>query len=130
MFRFAQHDSAIDEMALAKVAELLRCFDVTPRPAGDVFLFVGGELAADFRRRSEDERAGRNFHPNRDQCVCANDGARADLNIVENNGTHANQHFVVDLARVDDGVVPDSDQLAHGCRLIRMEVNDGIMLNI
>lgn len=40
---------------LAKFAELLRCFDVTPRPAGDVLLLVECKLAANFCRRPQNE---------------------------------------------------------------------------
>ena len=114
----------------AKLAELFGRFDVAPGPDGDVFLLVGGELPANFRRRSEYERAGRNFHSYRDQRVCADDGTRAHLDIVENDRAHADEHFIVDLARVHDGIVSDGDQFAYDCRIVRIDVSNSIVLNI
>ena len=57
----------------AKFAELLRGFDVAPGPAGNVFLFVQGQLPFDLCGRAKHERAGRNFYPKRDERVCADD---------------------------------------------------------
>src|SRR5256885_7058016 len=56
---------------LATLAELLCCFDIAPRPAGDVLLLVECQLTPDFGRRPEHERAWRRFHPPCDKRVCA-----------------------------------------------------------
>ena len=42
-----------------KFAEMLCRFDVAPRPASDVVLFVKAELTPDFSGRTEHERASR-----------------------------------------------------------------------
>ena len=107
--------------SLVKLAKSFRGLDVAPCPSRDVLLFVEGELPPDFRGRSEHERAGRNFHPHRDQRVCPDDGACAYFHIVENDGAHPDENFIVDLASVDDGAVADGDKLAHTCGIIRVE---------
>src|SRR6266436_4319019 len=115
---------------LAKFSELLRCFDVAPRPPGDVLLFVEGELPANFRGRSEHKRARRNFHAASDKRVCSNDGTRAHFHIVKNNDAHPDKHFIVDFAGVHDGAVADRDQLAYDSGIVCIEMDDRIVLNI
>src|SRR5712692_12097181 len=104
--------------------------DVAPGPAGNVVLFVERELSPDFCRRAKDERAGRNAHPESDEGVRADDGARADFSAVENNRAHADEDFIVDLAGVNDGAVANSDKLAYGRRITGVDVNHGVVLNI
>ena len=116
--------------SLVKFAKSFRGLDVAPCPSRDVLLFVEGELPPDFRGRAEHERAGRNFHPNRDQRVCPDEGPCADFHIVENNSAHPDEHFIVDLASVDDGAVADGYKLAHSCGIIRVEMDDCIVLNV
>ena len=43
---------------------------------------------------------------------------------------HPDEHFVVDNAGVDDGTVTDGDQLAKPRLVRRIDVNDGIVLNV
>jgi hypothetical protein len=115
---------------LAKFAKSFRGLDVAPCPSRDVLLFVEGELATDFRRRSEDERAGRNFHPNRDECVCPDNGSCTYFYIVENDRAHSDKHFIANLARMDDGVMADRNQFTHSGGIIRVEMDDSIVLNV
>src|SRR6266566_6540503 len=115
---------------LAEFAELLRCFDVAPRPTCNILLLIERKLAANFRGRSEHKRARRNLHAASDKRVCSNDGTRANFYIVKNDGTHPDKHFIVDFAGVHDGAVADRDQLAYHSGIIRIEMDDGIILNI
>jgi len=84
-----------------KLAEMFRGFDVAQGPAGEVFLFVECELAADFRRGT-----------------------------IENDRPHADENFIVDLASVHDGAVPNRDELTDDCRKPRVEMDDGVVLHI
>ncbi len=104
--------------------------DVAPGPAGNVVLFVERKLPPDFCRRAEDERAGRNFHPESDERVRADDGARADFGAVENDRAHANKDLIVDLARVNDGAVANGDELAYARRITGIDMDNGIVLNV
>ncbi len=70
------------------------------------------------------------FVPDRDQRVCANDRARADFHIVENDGAHADQYFIVDFACVNDRGVADRDQFAHACWVTGVHVDDSVVLNV
>ena len=87
-------------------------------------------MAANFCGRAEHERSGRNFHSHGDQRVCADNGTRADFHIVKNDGPHANQHFIVDLAGMDHRIMSDGHQLTHGCRIVCIDMNSGVVLNI
>jgi len=113
-----------------KLAEMFRGFDVAQGPAGEVFLFVECELAADFRRGTKDEGAGRNFHAEGDQRIRADDGARTNVRTIENDRPHADKNFIVDLASVHDGAVPNRDELTDDCRKPRVEMDDGVVLHI
>ncbi|KAG0505296.1 MAG: hypothetical protein Udaeo_13740 [Candidatus Udaeobacter sp.] len=93
-------------------------------------MFVEGELPPDFRGRSEHERAGRNFHPHRDQRVCADDGACAYFHIVENDSAHADEHFIVDFARVNNRGMADGHQFAYDCWVTGVHVDDSVVLNV
>src|SRR6266702_2919517 len=104
--------------------------DVAPGPAGNVVLFVERELPPDFCRRAKDERAGRNAHPESDERVRADDGARADFGAVENNRAHADEDFIVDLAGVNDGAVANGDELADAGRITGIDMDGGIILNV
>ena len=104
--------------------------DVAPGPARNVVLFVERELPPDFCRRAKDERAGRNAHPESDERVRADDGARADFGAVENNRAHADEDFIVDLAGVNDGAVANGDKLAYTGRITGIDMDDGIVLDI
>src|SRR5437016_5664615 len=115
---------------LAEFAKLLRCFDVAPRPPGDILLLIERKLPANFRGRPEDERARRNLHAASDERVCSYDRTRADFYIVKNDGTHPDKHFIVDLARVHDRVVANRDQLTHDRGIVCIKMHDGIVLNV
>src|SRR5436190_16579225 len=126
----AEQDTSRSYLSRIKLTKVFCGFDVAPRPAGDILLFIEGKLPADFRGRSEDERARRNFHPRCNERVRANDGACADFYIVENDGTHPNKHFIVDLACMHDSAVAHGNQLAYRCWIICVQVNDSIILNV
>src|SRR5437762_8301504 len=98
-----------------KSPEVFCGFHVTPRPASDVVLFVEGQLPANFCRRTQHERAWRNFHPESDEGVSANSGTCAHLHVIKNDRAHSDKDFIVDLAGVHDGAVTDGDQLSYGC---------------
>jgi hypothetical protein len=65
-------------MASAKSAKLFGCFDIAPRPPGDILLLIERKLTANSRGRSEHKRARRNLHAASEKRVCSNDGTRAD----------------------------------------------------
>src|SRR4029077_19490252 len=115
---------------LAKFAELFRCFDVAPRPPGDILLLIERKLPANFRGRSEHKRARRNLHAASDKRVCSNDGTRANFHIVKNNDAHPDKHFIVDLARVHDRVVANRDQLTYDRGITCIKMHDGVVLNV
>src|SRR5260370_1395968 len=104
--------------------------DVAPGPAGSGSLLVERELPPDVGRRAKDERAGRNAHPESDERVRADDGARADFGAVENDRAHANKDFIVDLAGVNDSAVANGDKLAYTGRITGIDMDDGIVLDI
>src|SRR4029077_9091843 len=79
----------------AKFAILFRCFNVAPRPSSNILLFIKAQLPTDLCRRTEHQRARRNFCPYGDKSVCADDRPRADFHIVKNDGTHADQYFII-----------------------------------
>src|SRR5260221_13932754 len=68
---------------------------------GDFFYFFGRNAAID----------GAGFYPRafQDDGPCRDDGITADLCIVHDNGSHADQHFITDGASVDDGIMADRD---------------------
>ena len=70
------------------------------------------------------------FDPHRDQRVCADDGTRADFDVVENDCAHADEYFIVDFARVNDRGVPDRDQFAYACWVTGVHVDDSVVLNV
>jgi hypothetical protein len=121
---------ALQFLRSVKFAEVFCCFHVTPCPASDVVLLVEAERTPDFSGRTEDERARGNFRSQSDEGVSADNGTCAHFNIVENDGAHPDKDLIVDLAWVDDGAVTDRNQFAHCCRIIRVEVDDGIVLNV
>src|SRR5438128_2497872 len=126
----AEQDSSRSYLSRVKLTKVFCGFDVAPRPARDILLFIEGKLPADFRGRSEDERARRNFRPDRDERVRTEDGACADLYIIENNRAHPNKHFIVDFAGVHDSAVAHGNQLAYGRWIICVQVNNSIILNV
>src|SRR6267154_883775 len=73
---------------------------------------------------------GRYLGPHSDQRVCADDGTRADFDVVENDCAHADEYFVVDLACVNDRGVPDRDQFAYGSWVTGVNVDDSVVLNV
>src|SRR5215510_10909257 len=113
-----------------KFAVLLRTFDIAPCPSGDVFLLIERQLPANFCGRAEHERAGRDLHSHGYQRVCADDGTRAHFDVVEDDGSHPDEYFIVDLARMNDRGVPDRDQFAYARWVTSVDVDDSVVLNV
>ena len=113
-----------------ELSEMFGGLDVFPGPTGETFLLIETELPAYFRGRPKNERAGRNFHSERDQRIRTDDGTRPNFGAIENDRAHADENFVVDLASVDDGAVADRDQLPQNCWISVIEMDDGIVLNV
>ena len=104
--------------------------DVFGRPILQLLAFVRSESFDDFSRRTQDERAGRDFHPLFNQRVCADERLFTDFRAVENGRPHADQTFVANGARVDDGRVADGHVIADDAAEVIGEVKDGVVLNI
>ena len=62
--------------------------------------------------------------------VCADDGPRADFDVVENDRSHADEYFIVDFACVNNRGMPDRDQFAHACWVTGINVDDSVVLNV
>jgi len=54
----------------------------------------------------------------------------ANFDVVEDDGSHADEHFIVDLARVNNRGVADCDQFAYACWVTGVNVDDSIVLNV
>ena len=100
------------------------------RPPFQSGAFCPRQLAHNFRRGAEDERAGRDFRSLRHQRLRADDGLFADDRAIQNHRAHADERFVADGAGVDDGGVADGDPVADDARKIVREVQHGVVLDI
>src|SRR4051812_6728464 len=100
------------ELALCEFAKAFARFNITPGPLRDFFLLFDREWPNNFGGGTEHKGARRDFHPESNERVRANDGAGAYLRAIEHNRTHADEHFVVDLTSVHDGAVADRNELA------------------
>jgi len=126
----AASDADALQSSRIEFAEMLCGFDIAPSPARNVFLFFERERALHFCRRTENERTRRNLCPESDQGICSDDRASTDLRPIENDCPHAEEHFVVDGAGVNDGAVTDGDELPKPRLVRRVDVNDGVVLNV
>src|SRR6266404_1618057 len=127
--KFSGHRPPLQLLGV-ELAEMFRGFDVAPGPARQIFLFVESKLAADFSGRAKDEGAGRNFHAEGNERVRADDGAGANFRAIENDRPHADKNFIVDLAGVHDGAVPNRDELTYDRRKPGVEMDNGVVLHI
>ena len=100
------------------------------RPPFQFSAFLFCQLAHNFRRGAEDERAGWDFHSLRHERFRADDGLSADDCAVENHRAHAYQHFVADGAGVDNGAVANGDPVADEARKIVRKVQHGVVLDV
>ena len=87
-------------------------------------------MSANFCRRTQHERAWRNFHPESNEGVSADNGTCAHLHVIKNDRAHSDKDFIVDLAGVYDGAMTDGDELSYGCWISGVEMDDGIVLNV
>src|SRR5438105_2874445 len=70
------------------------------------------------------------FDPSVTRALAPMMGASTDFRPIENNCAHPDQNFVVDGASVYDGAMTDGDELAQSHLVRRVDMNDGIVLNI
>jgi len=118
-----------DDKPLEKIRGTASLFDVAPCPAAMSVCSSSVNCLRIFAGEpSTSEPAGFWSHSN--QRVCADDGTRANFDIVENDCAHADEYFIVDLACVNVRRVPDRDQFAYACWVTGVNVDDSIVLNV
>lgn len=120
-------------MRLAGVTGLaveLCILDVLERPAFYFGLLIERQRPDDTSRRTDHERAGRDFGSSAHERVCADDRAGANFRAIENNGAHSDKHFVIEGTRVNDRRMTDRYPLPHNGGKVIREMNDGRVLDV
>ena len=92
--------------------------------------FVVGQFADDFGRAAENHRTGWERLVLRQQCACADDAVRADLDPIKQNGAHTDQCIIAHLCAVHNGAVADGTAGADDRGVAGVRVQDGTILNI
>ena len=79
---------------------------------------------------TQDQRSGRDQFTARHQRAGPDDAPGTDFRAVENDGPHADEHFISHGTGVDDRLVADRHVLADRGRILAVQMNDGAILNV
>ena len=104
--------------------------DIFLRPPPDRLLFGGIEWSNNLRGRSHHEGTGWNLSPLRYERASRNDTSGADFCAIHEDRSHAHEHFVADLAGVEEGTMPHGDIVPHVRAKIAREMDDCAILQI
>jgi len=105
---------------------------------GDVFFralakrnqFLGGEIANNLRRRTDHQRAGRDFRALSHEGAGADQAFLTDLRPVKNHSSHADEAQIADRAGVDDCGMTDRAIRTDHRRKVVSQVNNRPVLHI
>jgi hypothetical protein len=115
------------DFVLQAISSVVHIFLRPPFQSGAFFL---RQLADDFRRRAEDERAGRDFRSLRHERPRADERLFADDRAIQNHRAHADENFVADGAGMDNRAVADGDPVAQDARKIVRKMQHGVVLDV
>lgn len=110
--------------------EQARISDILFRPFLDLGLRFEVQPLDHLGRTAQDERAFRNHGPTSHKGIGPDDRTRANHRPIKDASPHPHQHFTPDSASMQDGTVPDRDQLPEMAAKVIGQVDHGIILHI